>query len=207
MPAYPVANAESGNRATVEFAQFLQANAAQDAANGPIAPLLLAIRSGRLAVERHPDDAAAFLALGQAYLRLLHSTVEKQWGRHAKNSRDATDPGGGIARRGDSTRPQPVAAHVDLYQLFASENSPDLALRELKEILRLSRLRQGGAERIQAIEAELARLDAQVTSLRRLIPTAGSVLDRASVAASNRLFGDALDLLLAADFSAFGSAA
>src|SRR5205823_2708648 len=46
----------------------------------PPALLYLAIRAARRALARNPEDAQAYLVLGESYLRLLNDTRERAWG-------------------------------------------------------------------------------------------------------------------------------
>src|SRR5207248_3342242 len=46
---------------------------------GPAEALLLAVRAARRALAVNPDDAGAYLLLGEAYLRLARQTREQGW--------------------------------------------------------------------------------------------------------------------------------
>ena len=46
---------------------------------GPPALLYLAVRAARRAVRDNPDDAQAYLVLGEAYRRMLQKTREQAW--------------------------------------------------------------------------------------------------------------------------------
>ncbi|HKB03397.1 MAG TPA: hypothetical protein VKD90_14335, partial [Gemmataceae bacterium] len=47
---------------------------------GPVGTLFRGVRAGRRAVAANPEDAAAWQALGECYLRLRRGTVERAWG-------------------------------------------------------------------------------------------------------------------------------
>src|SRR5207249_6527989 len=47
--------------------------------HAPVGPLYAAIRAARRAVAENPNDANAYLALGQAYAALVETTAEQSW--------------------------------------------------------------------------------------------------------------------------------
>src|SRR5581483_5991587 len=64
-----------GQQAAEEFAAGFMASHDR----GPPEALLLAVRAARRALAANPDDAGAFLLLGEAYLRLARQTREEGW--------------------------------------------------------------------------------------------------------------------------------
>ena len=60
--------------------------------DGPVGLLYLALRTARRAVRDDPDDARAYLVLGETYLRLLTSTAERR-GLPAAGLLEQTDRG------------------------------------------------------------------------------------------------------------------
>jgi tetratricopeptide (TPR) repeat protein len=208
----------SREQSSVAYTNLLQNVVAQDATDGPIAPLLLAIRAGRRAVSEQPDNSTAYLAMGEAYLRLTQVTKERYWVRtlpeFAEILRDQA-----ITALSEAVRLNPnlLPAHLELADIYRharlkERNQPghDLYLREMKEILRITKADwvgdAGKEERIKFLQEEIGRLETMVDQLRQRIPKeqGASVLVRAEAAFRLGLYGDALDTLLKADYAEFG---
>jgi tetratricopeptide (TPR) repeat protein len=205
-PAQPVA----GQMAS----QFL---AARD--RGPAEALLLAIRAARRALTSNPDDARAFLMLGEAYLRLAGRTREQGW--------VAALPALGPIRRAQAVtaleqaarvRPDLDRAHALLAQLYFEENQLDRALEHLRTRLHLAE-RQDAAH-VRDADAAVKRLRHDVETMESLVGRAeevyaanskessepSKVLERAERAARHGLSRKALEMLLASHPAIFGQA-
>jgi len=206
---YPAVPSRGGDRAMAEYALLFREAVVQTAAEGPIAPLLLAVRAARRAVAESPRDAAAYLALGEAYLRLSQATREVRWGRELFELTEIRRAQA-VAALAQAARLDPdlLAAHVSLYALFRQADAFDLALRELKEVVRIASRTVSQAEtpRTRALE-DVKALGARVDDLRKRLPAAQGmpVAERAEAAIALGLHGEALDMLLATDFAAFGN--
>jgi tetratricopeptide (TPR) repeat protein len=106
----------------------------------PPALPLLAIRAARLAVAKNPDDAFAYLRLGQAYLELRNVTAERSILRtfspleRLRNAQIASALENAVRRNPDL---QP--AHQALFELYFEHGFRDAALDHLREVLRLAR--------------------------------------------------------------------
>ncbi len=211
LPVYPLAQMSSQEKSSIAYTSLLQNVVAPDAADGPIAPLLIAIRAGRRAVSEQPDNSSAYLAMGEAYLRLAQATKERHWIRmlpeFAEIRRDQA-----ITALSEAVRlnPNSLPAHLSLATVFRQAGAQDLSLREIKEILRITKADlikdEGKDERIKILQDERDRLETMVDQLRQRIPKeqSASVLVRAEGAFRMGLYGDALDILLKADYAEFG---
>jgi tetratricopeptide (TPR) repeat protein len=167
----------------------------------PPALLYLAVRAARSALAVNPDDAQAYLVLGESYLQLLHNTRERIWSKQMPELLQLRRAQASTAlNQALVLKPDLAPAHFGLSGLYREIGCLDLALKHLQAYQKLTR---------QADELELARL-AQVVEDRRdqhLVMSAGkSVLERATMAVDQGLAGKARDLLLESDFAAFGPA-
>src|SRR5262249_46264079 len=63
------------------LALFFQQRWTRSQDDTPPALLSLGVRAARRALADNPADAQAYLVLGQCYLRLIHDTRERAWGR------------------------------------------------------------------------------------------------------------------------------
>lgn len=214
LPACPPTHMGPIPKSNAEYTYLLGKAIGQDASDGPIAPLLLAIRSGRQAVSEQPENAIAYFALGQAYLGLAELTRERIWIRElpefAEIRRDQA-----ITALTEAIRlnPNMLEAHLSLVAIFNQKGAHDLSLREMKEILRITKANwiggdTGKEERIKVLQNDINRLETMVEQLRQRIPAEhkASVLVRAETAFGLGLYGDSLDILLKADYSEFGDA-
>ena len=118
--------------------------------DGPVGLLYLALRAARRAIRADPDDARAYLVLGEAYLRLLTRTAERVGypPRAFWNKPIAEIPlsyrvrtAQAIAAYADALRLNPnlLEAHADLLTLYQDLNYQDRVLEEFREVLRCNR--------------------------------------------------------------------
>src|SRR5262249_26085086 len=63
------------------LAMHVADNLYKDQDDGPPGMLLLAVRAARRAVNENPQDARAYLLLGEAYLHMMLNTRERAWKR------------------------------------------------------------------------------------------------------------------------------
>ncbi|MCS7046823.1 MAG: hypothetical protein NZO58_10745, partial [Gemmataceae bacterium] len=192
---------------------------------GPPAAIMLAIRAARRALATNPDDARAWLQLGEAYLRLRYETAER-------SARAAFEPLDHLRRLQTTSalrhavvlQPRSLRACANLAGLYQELGYYDLAhaqaaamLRELErpqdiattsEELRRSRreyweeVEQQLARRIRDAQVEirapgLERLEAARRALRHGLPAhALELLPRDAVSLGNDGFFLKLSLLL-----------
>ncbi|MGH7169055.1 MAG: hypothetical protein ACRELG_02095 [Gemmataceae bacterium] len=183
--------------------------------------LWLAIRAARRALHDNPDDAHAYLILGQAYLELAGGTRERSWNERIANGRrlqlrrlrqvQATT----ALHQALIREPDLLAAHDGLAQIYQTMGLWDLGLKHRREVLRLSQARgRSPGESVAQQQERLARLQKDVEQLanriarveeRFEVSTANhKIIDRAEAAANYGLGGKALELLLASDAASFG---
>src|SRR5262249_37390134 len=99
---------------------------------GPPEALLLAVRAARRALAANPDDAGAFLLLGEAYLRLARQTKEQSWSLRlpllasTRRAQALT-----ALRQAVLLRPDLDQAHALLFRLHAGAGHLDQALDHL----------------------------------------------------------------------------
>jgi hypothetical protein len=192
-------------------------NYAFDHDDGPPELALLAVRASRRAIHANPDDAAAYLNLGEAYVRLLRGTRERVWGKalpqfHRMRIIQAV----AAYNYALQLKPDLAQAHFSLAGLYQEMEFADLTLMHLQEYLKATRAagRQAGEtagqfkERIGALEDAVGRVDKEVKSRTEnyLINSANyKVLDKARAAAKNGLAATARDILMASNVAAFGN--
>jgi hypothetical protein len=178
--------------------------------------LWLAIRAARRALHANPDDAHAYLILGEAYLRLSGNTRERVWSNRLPFlSRLRGVQASAALNQALLRQPDLIAAHAALVTLYHRQGQWDLRLHHLREVLRLTQA-QGRlpGERIAEWDERLSHLKESVRTLgedlKRIqdhfeVNAANlSVLDRAQFAREHGLAEKALDMLLAADVASFG---
>jgi tetratricopeptide (TPR) repeat protein len=165
--------------------------------DGPPELLYLAIRAARRALHDVPDDPQTYLVLGQAYLRLARKTRERVWEAQMTHlARLRLVQAAAALNQAVALQPDLLQAHADLVSLYQGQGLKDLALKHLKEMLRLSRARgsrlDGLAERVRALEVEVSRLRDNYEV------NAGNLkgLERARLAVERGLPGTALEVLL-----------
>ncbi|MGH7173182.1 MAG: hypothetical protein ACRELG_23110, partial [Gemmataceae bacterium] len=188
----------------------------------PSEALLLAVRAARRALFANPEDAGAFLLLGEAYLRLSTRTREQNW--------QAILPSLAAVRREQTLtaleqavllRPELDQAHALLADLYTQARQWDRALDHLRARLQIAeqQLKDGSAKAVAAEQRRLA-LQADVQTMQRLVRRAeeiyavntegqtdpSRVVNRAQVALRHGLARKALEMLLASHPAIFGTA-
>ena len=149
--------------------------------DGPVGLLYLALRAARRAVRADPDDARAYLVLGEVYKRLLRKTAERVGytpraflGKGIDEVplafRVRTAEAVAAYTRALRLNPDLVEAHMGLMILYQDLNYQDEAAKHFQEVLRCHR--QGGpgpgedpkqfAARIQDLEDLVAAKDKEV---------------------------------------------
>jgi hypothetical protein len=184
----------------------------------PPALPLLAVRAARRAVAAHPQDAAAWLVLAQAYLALARTTPEASRHAHlALLARVRTIQTVTALTQAVSIRPDLAIAHEALGDLFAEVEFLDLALRHRKtnlDLVRRAGRRPGEDEaafqgRLQHLEQGIERIErvVQDNENRYFIGTqklAADPLARMQLARKLGLAGRALDVLLRSSPDLYG---
>jgi hypothetical protein len=183
----------------------------------PPEALLLAVRAARRALAIDPEDAGAFLLLGEAYVRLGSQTREKGWQQTLpelaafRKFQILTALEQAVFLRPDLDR-----AHAMLAQLYFQDGQMDRALDHLRARLRIAEQESatGGSEAQAATE----RLQADVKKMESLVQRSlniyevnsadktdpSRVLDRARLAARHGLTRKALEMLLESHPAIFG---
>jgi tetratricopeptide (TPR) repeat protein len=145
-----------------------------DAERDLAAPPLLAIRLARRAIAANPEDASAYLRLGQAYLALHNLVGERSPARtlvlldELRHVQTAT-----TLQQARIADPQQATAHQLLANLFHERGYLDAALDHRREELRLARrhrLRQ--TEESPERESRLQNLIHQVEELEQTVQNA-----------------------------------
>lgn len=135
---------------------------------------LLAVRAARQALADNPDDANAYLHLGQAYLDLARQTPEHQVLGGLPPLAELRSIQIAVALENALRRdPNSLAAHRELALLYQSRNFLDVALDHQRAVVQL--LRRAGprgedpdafARSLEQIERGVHALDRQVSDLR-----------------------------------------
>jgi tetratricopeptide (TPR) repeat protein len=179
--------------------------------------LWLAIRAARRALRDNPDDAYAYLILGEAYLRLERNTRERVWkARTPVLGRMRAVQAVTALNQALLRQPDLIPAHNSLVLVYQEMGLWDLRLQHLRNVLRLTLAKGRPAnERVKEWDARIARLKEDVKNLeedqaRNLdkldVRSANlKIIDRAQAAVQMGLGGKALDLLLDADAASFGA--
>jgi tetratricopeptide (TPR) repeat protein len=186
----------------------------------PPGSLLLAVRACRRALAANPDDAGAYLLLGEAYFRLARQTPERSW-QAALPRLASIRVAQALAalEQAVQLRPDLDQAHALLAQLYYERGHLDRALDHLRERLRLAvqEARVQGpdaaaaAERRRRLQADVAAMEDLVRSSEKVYEanTEGNqepskVLARARLAVRHGLARQALEMLLASSPAIFG---
>jgi hypothetical protein len=183
----------------------------------PPALLYLAVRAARRATIANPDDAYAYLILGNCYLGLLHATRERVWAERMPEL-DQLRRIQALAALNQAVvlNPDLGQAHAALGKLYLERKCFDLALQHLRTHARL--LREAGPPpglSDEQFEEQQNQYEEKIEGLAREVQnreadwevTAGGsrILDQAREAYKRGLWGKARDLLLETDVTAFGS--
>jgi hypothetical protein len=178
--------------------------------------LFLAVRAARRALAANPNDAQAYLILGESYLRLLNNTSELVWRKRFPQLEKLRQAQASFAlNQAVLLKPDLAPAHLNLTALYREMRYFDLALEHQREHLKL--LRRAGPppgfsdeefqEQAEQAEQELDRQAEAVEELESKYAAEAPglrVLDRAVLAAQLGLAKKARDLLLESDIAAFG---
>jgi hypothetical protein len=174
--------------------------------------LYLAIRAARRTLASHPDNAQAYLVLGESYMRLLHNTRERAWAKRMPEITQLRQAQASAAfNNAVRLRPDLAQAHLNLMQLYAQLDYLDLMLQHYQTYRQLARGARGSTQADPSLdeqqEQELAMLAKEVQKRENTYEVATSgfqVAQRASAAFKQGLAGKARDLLLESHISAFG---
>lgn len=167
----------------------------------------LAVRAARRGIVASPRDAASYEALGEAYLHLLNDPLEASWSESVPTIRRLRLTQAAAAFwQAVAIEPTRATAHLGLATTYFEQQILDLAAKEFRAYERFAHIQ--GQQATDAAERTRA-LERAVESAQRVLEANSanlSVLDRARLAARNGLTGQALDILLQSDVSAFGAA-
>jgi hypothetical protein len=178
--------------------------------------LYLAVRAARRALAVNPNDAQAYLVLGESYLRLLYNTRERAWGQQMPKLVELRRAQASAAlNQAVALKPDYAQAHQSLYRLYGEMGYLDLTLEHLRTYLKLTGEAGPpaglGAEQFQqqqaALEEELSHLAKEVENrtAQYAVTSAGwKVADRAEAAWQFGLAGKARDLLQESNIAGFG---
>jgi hypothetical protein len=166
-------------------------------------PLLLAVRAARRALAVHPEDARAFLLLGEAYFRLDRQTYEASW--------QAMLPDLAALRQTQMLtaleqavllQPNLDRAHALLAQLYYEEGQMDRCLDHLRARLQIAERADKHADFTAALRERVQEMEKLVNDSERTyqanltgLTSASKVLDRAQKAASYGLSRKALEMM------------
>jgi tetratricopeptide (TPR) repeat protein len=188
---------------------------------GPPEALLLAVRAARRALSANPDDAGAFLLLGEAYLRLASQTREQSWQALVPALASIRQTQALTALERAALRaPDLDQAHALLARLYYEQGQMDRSLDHLQARLQIAgheAARRGpaaaaAAERQTALQADRDALEEIVRRSQNVYavnsegltdPT--KVLDRARLASRHGLSRKALEMLLESHPAIFGA--
>jgi tetratricopeptide (TPR) repeat protein len=166
----------------------------------------LAVRAARRALAVNPEDADAYLALGESYLRLLEDTRERLWARRASKLGELRLAQASAAlNRAVALKPDLPQAHFRLVGLYKQLGYLDLMLKHLRAYQDLTGAAVGADGKADPLLDRLAKAVAEGESVYADKAPRLRVLDRAHLALEKGLGGKARDLLLESDVSAFGA--
>jgi hypothetical protein len=183
---------------------------------GPPAPLLLAVRAARQALDENPDDFGAWFSLAQTY-RHLWMDLEARWSSRQyqrplmlRQVQLAT-----ALQNALTLRPDSVEAHRMLWDYYLRVNYLDLGLDQLNEEYRL--LREGGRGRDETVQQFQQLLDGKQKYIKELDTTVSRARNEYAIAAANQPAGakaalalqrglakEALTILMQVDPAQFG---
>jgi hypothetical protein len=202
---------------TLAFVQRMNYLLTQD--DAPPEYLWLAIRDARRALRDNPDDAHAYLTLGETYLRLLQGTRERVWrSRLPRLTRMRQVQASAALNQALIVQPDLLPAHDSLALLYQDMDLRDLSLMHRRDALRLARAQpRSEGESVKEYENRRVRLGDEEDRLNREMTrvqqrfeadTANlKTIDRVEQAVRNGLGGKALEILLASDAGSMGQRA
>ena len=142
--------------------------AAKAVAEGPLPPLILAIRSARQAIVENPRNPDAYLVLGDAYLHLMATTREMEWAaRLPLLNRLRKVQTIAAFRQALLLNADLVPAHLNLARLFHEMGYLDLALKhyQTKHRKRLQEVGRQGNETQEVFDQTMRTLDTTASLL------------------------------------------
>jgi len=176
----------------------------------PSEPLLLAVRAARRALAANPDDARAFLLLGEAYFRLARQTQEATWQAllpplaSLRQAQILT-----ALEQAATLRPDLDQAHALLAQLYLEQGQMDRCLDHLEARLRIVK----HPDVVAAVRGEVDKLEKVVSESERTYQAnlvgktnPSKALDRAQLASRYGLSRKALQILQESSPVIFGRA-
>lgn len=186
--------------------------------DAPMALPLMAIRAARRATHVNPDDAYAYLALGEAYVRLSQQTRERP-ARKRMAFLDRIRKVQAVTAFNHALllNPNLAQAHAGLANYYTELRYADLVLKHRKELLRLTRAagphpgesREAFERRRDDLQKHVSELDDDVREMLNVFEVNATnlkIVPRAQQAQARGLGGKALDILKASDITAFGKA-
>jgi hypothetical protein len=184
--------------------------------DAPMALPLMAIRAARRAIHNNPDDAYAYLALGEAYVRLSQQTRERMTIRRMAFL-DRIRKVQAITAFNDALllNPNLAQAHARLAEYYTDFRYGDLVLKHRKELLRLTiaagprpgEPTESYQSRRDELQKHVSQLDDDVREMLNVFEVNATnlkIVPRAQQAQGRGLGGKALDILKASDITAFG---
>jgi tetratricopeptide (TPR) repeat protein len=180
--------------------------------DAPVGLGYAAIRAARRAVAENPTDPYSHLALGLAYGEIIHLTAERSWVvRIPELLRLRQIQASAALNRALQLNPKLAIVHLELARLYVRLECLDLAVDHLRTYLESPRQLGGPAPGIEEAKAAAAQLDELTKLLDRQREVfdreaeRSSVSERAHMAVRRGMGGEARDLLLKSDLSAFGT--
>jgi hypothetical protein len=183
----------------------------------PPALLYLAVRAARRALAANPQEAQAYLVLGESYRRLLHSTRERAWGEHLTELVQLRRAQASAAlNQAVALKPDFAQAHLSLGELYLEMGFLDLALSHRGTYLKLAHdagrppevsvadFREQEAQAQKAL-SQLAKVVADRENEYLIASAHKPLRERAALALQKGLAGKARDLLLESDITNFGA--
>ncbi|MFL5242265.1 MAG: hypothetical protein ACJ8FY_09170 [Gemmataceae bacterium] len=216
-PLQPVKGLNFASLSSVDQQAYaLQQDFAFHRDDTPPALLYLAVRAARRAIAANPDDAQAYLVLGECYVRLLKSTKERIWVQRLPELLQLRRVQAAAAfYQAVSLKPGFAQAHLSLSRLYGEMGYLDLTLEHLGAYVKLTKEAGPPAnvsleqfrDQEAPFEEELNQLTKEVEKRENTHAVAAvdmKVLERAFRAWHNGLAGKARDMLLKSDIAGFG---
>jgi tetratricopeptide (TPR) repeat protein len=183
--------------------------------DAPVGDLWAAIRASRRALADNPNDADAYLLLGQMYCRLAWNTVERSWTQFPALGQLRMQQAIGALQAAVRIKPEFDQAHSLLATIYRRLGIVDLARRHQQDFHKLCRDRgplpgesvAAYDDRLDRAAQEAARLDAEESDRDSLFERKQGGLAlaaRVRLAHGLGLTDKALNMLLDTDPAAFG---